>query len=845
MDLETQISNLDGGYEKLTTTISKQGEQWHREINAIINKMKTEISEIKVKHRDTLQKHLDEIKQIQTLIKQTLIALNEIEKSTAVAPTIEYNSKIREFSKLPPKLQVKLPTYIPKPIDREKLYSLFRHITPLSTATEENVLSLNQPNTSVRELLDKPELVATIQTGYEQLFGVTCLDEDGVWTHSLTNKIKCFNIKGSLLQTIGTESGQRPNDIVVNSDGDLLYSDWETTTVNKVKNGQTEELITLPEEWTPAQLCVTSTGDLLVTMFSTDRSKVVRYSGSTVKQTIQFDNKGKPLYSRNSAVKYITENRNHDICVADNSAGAVVVVYQDGKLRWRYTGHPSVAKNKSFEPYGITSDSQSRILTADRDNHCIHILDQNGRFLRYFDNCDLEDPYGLCVDNNDNLQIMDPLSTAQDVHRCDLCETAILASLDGGYEKLTTEISKQGEQWHREIDIVIDKMKTEINEIKVKHRVILQKHLDEIKQIQSLIKQTLLALYEIEKSTAVAPTIEYNSKIREFSKLPPKLQVKLPTFIPKPIDREKLYSLFGQITPLSTATEENVLSLNKPNTLVRELLDEPELVATIQTGYEQLLGVTCLDEDSVWTHGMTNKIKCFNIKGSLLQTIGTKSGQSPHDIAVNSDGDLLYSDWLTRTVNKVKSGQIEELIRLQGWKPNQLCVTSTGDLLVTMYSDDYPQSKVVRYSGSTEKQTIQFDDKGKPLYSGNSYKKYVTENGNHDICVADYGAGAVVVVNQDGKLRWRYTGHPSVTKKKPFEPWGITTDSQGHILTADCYNHCIHILDQNGQFLRYIDNCDLEYPTGLCVDNNDNLFVSEYNKGNVKKIKYLRLTPNW
>eukprot|EP00105_Crassostrea_gigas_P042227 XP_019926375.1 PREDICTED: uncharacterized protein LOC105336736 isoform X2 [Crassostrea gigas] len=420
-----------------------------------------------------------------------------------------------------------------------------------------------------------------------------------------------------------------------------------------------------------------------------------------------------------------------------------------------------------------------------------------------------------------------------------------LASLDGGYEKLTTEISKQGEQWHREIDIVIDKMKTEINEIKVKHRVILQKHLDEIKQIQSLIKQTLLALYEIEKSTAVAPTIEYNSKIREFSKLPPKLQVKLPTFIPKPIDREKLYSLFGQITPLSTATEENVLSLNKPNTLVRELLDEPELVATIQTGYEQLLGVTCLDEDSVWTHGMTNKIKCFNIKGSLLQTIGTKSGQSPHDIAVNSDGDLLYSDWLTRTVNKVKSGQIEELIRLQGWKPNQLCVTSTGDLLVTMYSDDYPQSKVVRYSGSTEKQTIQFDDKGKPLYSGNSYKKYVTENGNHDICVADYGAGAVVVVNQDGKLRWRYTGHPSVTKKKPFEPWGITTDSQGHILTADCYNHCIHILDQNGQFLRYIDNCDLEYPTGLCVDNNDNLFVSEYNKGNVKKIKYLRLTPNW
>nr|XP_034308279.1 uncharacterized protein LOC117680492 [Crassostrea gigas] len=417
-----------------------------------------------------------------------------------------------------------------------------------------------------------------------------------------------------------------------------------------------------------------------------------------------------------------------------------------------------------------------------------------------------------------------------------------LANLDGGYEKITTTMSKQGEQWHREIDIIINKMKTEISEIKVKHRDILQKHLDEIKQIQSLIKQTLQAIRKIEKSTEVYSTMEYSSKIREFSKLPPKIQVSLPTFIPKPIDREKLYSLFGQITPLSTATEENVLSLNQPTTSVRELLNEPELVATIQTEHEKLRSVTSLNGDKIWTSGETNDIKCINIKGSLLQTIQNKSGKFPGDIAVDSDGDLLYTSGPTRTVNKVKNGQTEELIRLHGWKPGYLCVTSTGDLLVTMFSDDYTQmqSKVARYLGSTEKQTIQFDDESKPLYSGNSKIKYITENRNHDVCVADYGAGEVVVVNQDRKLRWRYTGHPSVTKNKPFKPWGITTDSQSRILTADSGNHCIHILDRNGQFLRYIDNCDLNYPTGLCVDNNDNLFVCEPRKGNVKKIKYLK-----
>ncbi|XP_078340739.1 uncharacterized protein LOC144627481 [Crassostrea virginica] len=405
-----------------------------------------------------------------------------------------------------------------------------------------------------------------------------------------------------------------------------------------------------------------------------------------------------------------------------------------------------------------------------------------------------------------------------------------IANMDGEYEKLTTEMSKQREELHREIDNAINQMEKEIGEIKVKHHRILKKHLEEIKQVQSLMQKTLVSLYEIEESNEVSPTIHYNSKVEEFRKLPPKVNVSMPKFIPKQAARDELSNFIGKLTPLSTTLEE---------TSVRELLGEPEVLNSIKTGHDKLRSVACLNEEEIWTSGETTDIKCFNIQGVLQKIIQTKSGERPSDIALDIDGALLYSEGKTNRVYKVNDDQSEEIIRLQEWILGNLCITSSGELLVIMRKEDETQSKVVRYSGSTVKQTIQFDN-GQPLYSGNKKIKYITENRNRDICVADWGAGAVVVVNQAGKLLIRYTGHPSPTKNEQFKPSGITTDSQSHILTSDGRNHCIHILNADGLFLRYIDKCDLKSPYGLCVDNNDSLFVCEFLRGSVKKIKYLK-----
>ncbi|XP_062614793.1 uncharacterized protein LOC134276563, partial [Saccostrea cucullata] len=182
---------------------------------------------------------------------------------------------------------------------------------------------------------------------------------------------------------------------------------------------------------------------------------------------------------------------------------------------------------------------------------------------------------------------------------------------------------------------------------------------------------------------------------------------------------------------------------------VKQLLDEPETVTTMKTECS-LYHAACLNDEEIWTSGDDSIMKLFSFnQGSLLKSIRTKSGNRPYDIAVTKCRDLIYTDYIDK------------------------------------------------------KQSIQFDDQGKPLYSSDS--DYISENRNLDICVSDYRAQAVVVVNQVGKLRVRYTGHTPAPKNKPFHPRGITTDSQSHILTADNNNDCVHIIDQDGQFLRYIE----------------------------------------
>lgn len=154
----------------------------------------------------------------------------------------------------------------------------------------------------------------------------------------------------------------------------------------------------------------------------------------------------------------------------------------------------------------------------------------------------------------------------------------------------------------------------------------------------------------------------------------------------------------------------------------------------------------------------------------------------------------------------------------------------------------YDQTQVLRFSGSNVKKRIDISifvkKKSLPLFPNVDdveYIKFIFEDRNFDFGVADFNA--VVVIDKEGKFRFRYRGAPFFNRNV-FCSVGIVTDSQSRTLTVDHYNSCIHILDQDGFFLCLIDNCGLQFPCGICLDTKGNIYLAERNTGKVKKFHY-------
>ena len=82
-----------------------------------------------------------------------------------------------------------------------------------------------------------------------------------------------------------------------------------------------------------------------------------------------------------------------------------------------------------------------------------------------------------------------------------------------------------------------------------------------------------------------------------------------------------------------------------------------------------------------------------------------------------------------------------------------------------------------------------------------------------------------------------YDSNVAKSKHKSFSPTNIATDVNHNILINDSSYDIVHVIDNDGHFLRYI-----EFPCngGMSIDRDHNLVVGEETSGKIRIIKYLQ-----
>ncbi|XP_062574706.1 uncharacterized protein LOC134236553 [Saccostrea cucullata] len=377
-EIESKLAALNAKCDELEQSVTEHGQKWQRFIEEIVAKNKKDIEEMRENSIKKLKEYQKEIKNALESLKEIALQNEKIFQSMDVSHITKYERNIEKYLKIPLQIDLELPTFISTDKDKGKLCQEFGKLEEPKIQTE----LINKLDVS-SELLDKAVEIASFHTGITELMRIACLNTEEVWVSGQNKNITRFNMQGSVQETITASCKRFPTDISVSKEGHLLYTETVHNLINDVH--QTTAQITAPQGWEPVGLCCTQSGDLLVSMCTHDEEhyKIVRYEGQIIKQEIERDNKGNPLYKAGNDMLFVTENNNGDICVCDCNAEVVVVVNKAGKLQFRYKGQQTM--KKQFDPASIATDSAGRIIVKDNGNSCTHIIDQDGQFLRCLD----------------------------------------------------------------------------------------------------------------------------------------------------------------------------------------------------------------------------------------------------------------------------------------------------------------------------------------------------------------------------------------------------------------------------------------------------------------------------
>ncbi|XP_056006460.1 uncharacterized protein LOC130050417 [Ostrea edulis] len=395
LDHTTQrLPSLSKLYQQKKDEVTSRGEEWHIQIDKTVKTLHQELDDMQKEHESLLRKQKQELEEILGKVDEINTATMKLNNSQNVIemkkliPMIEKQETPSEIT------QYSFPVFYKCEIDENYLKSYFGYIENI----QERKISLprlisEDAVISNHKILEMPRVITAIDTGFpanennNRLYDIAVIDDNRVCMGGASYELKLFDFQGNLHDTVTiTTSGM----CLTVYNKHVVYTTPISKTVRRVAADKTIQTMFTTGEWTPRGIKSTASDDLLVCLRKDDQSKVVRYSGSgTVLQEIQYDSQGQPLYRRPA---YITENVNGDIIVTDWKKPAVIAVDRLGIFRFSFSG-----RDKPSAVSSVTTDPAGHVIITDFCDK-IHMLDRDGRFLRYIiPDQGINRPRGVCI----------------------------------------------------------------------------------------------------------------------------------------------------------------------------------------------------------------------------------------------------------------------------------------------------------------------------------------------------------------------------------------------------------------------------------------------------------------
>nr|XP_022323134.1 uncharacterized protein LOC111124508 isoform X2 [Crassostrea virginica] len=388
-----QLSSLSSIYQQKKIEVTARGEDWHKQIDETVKKLHQELDELKKENEAMLQKQKREFEEIIGKMDEMNTKTTELQKSKNVTEMQKFRPVIRKQKILREITQYTFPTFHECKIDGNYLQTYFGYIEKMQERKipllEKNVIP--DPD-SGRKVLEAPSVSSVIDTGFpayeennNRLFDMAVTDDQKVWMGGASTKLKLFDLQGHLHRTVTiTCLGM----YICMYNKQVVYIDQSNKAVKKISDDDTVVTMFTTGDWNSYGITGSASGDLLVCLRKDDQSKVVRYSSTgTVLQEIQYDSQCQPLYQE---AFYIVENVNGDIIVTDKRMKKVVAMDRLGVFRYSYSGGKC--------PTSVVTDSVGHVYVTDFNNDKIHMLDRDGRFLRYIiPEGGIKDPRAVCM----------------------------------------------------------------------------------------------------------------------------------------------------------------------------------------------------------------------------------------------------------------------------------------------------------------------------------------------------------------------------------------------------------------------------------------------------------------